>query len=172
MRCSFPTGRLMSKKLPPTSDVDAWQELLASVVPLKTRVKSDRPIPKRMKLAKAIAESSAPFDFPVDTKPFIPDPALKKRMREGGFAIDAKLDLHGMTEDHAYERLKRFIGEQKRNNARMVLVVTGKGSGILREALPRWLATDMFSGAVLTVQQAAKQHGGEGAYYVMMRRKK
>ena len=68
-----------------------------------------------------------------------------------------------------------------------MLVITGKGaprereelgfmpdrdSGVLRRNVPRWLAEAPVRGLVLGVENARTQHGGGGAYYVLLRRKR
>jgi len=52
------------------------------------------------------------------------------------------------------------------------LVITGKGTGILRESLPGWLDAPLFRGMISAFGAAAQKHGGAGAYYIMLKRKR
>jgi DNA-nicking Smr family endonuclease len=96
------------------------------------------------------------------------------KLRRGSYPIDARIDLHGMTQAEAHTRLASFLaGAQARGN-RCVLVITGRGlrrGGTLREMTPRWLETGPNRGIVLSFAQARLHHGGEGALYVLLRRR-
>lgn len=92
-------------------------------------------------------------------------------------AIDRRIDLHGMTEAAAHAALDRFVRHAWQEGARVLLVITGKGSvreggGVLRRNLPRWLAAGENAPHVLRVEQAQLRHGGQGAYYVLLRRQR
>jgi DNA-nicking Smr family endonuclease len=96
------------------------------------------------------------------------------KLRRGSYPIDARIDLHGMTQVQAHTRLTSFLaGAQARGN-RCVLIITGRGlrhGGTLREMTPRWLETEPTRGIVLSFAQAHLHHGGEGALYVLLRRR-
>ena len=72
------------------------------------------------------------------------------RLRRGSYPIDARLDLHGMTQAEAHSRLAAFLaGAQARGN-RCVLVITGRGlrhGGTLRAMTPRWLESEPNRGS-------------------------
>jgi DNA-nicking Smr family endonuclease len=104
------------------------------------------------------------------------------RLGRGSIAIDARIDLHGMTQDAANHRLLRFLEAARGEGARIVLVITGKGApdgpefgsagrGVLRRAVPAWLASPAFRLHVSGYESAGRRHGGEGALYVRLRRK-
>lgn len=104
-----------------------------------------------------------------------------RRLRQGKFAIEATLDLHGMTREQARDSLTGFLGRAFEQQKRCVLVVTGKGrfrtesgnsDGILRKYLPRWLTLTPCAHWVLRHECAQPQHGGEGAFYILLRRKR
>lgn len=98
-----------------------------------------------------------------------------EKFRKGNYAIDATLDLHGMTAANAYEALARFIHSHSRRESRCLLVVTGKGTrgeGVLKKSLPLWLSHGDLSPMVLAFDVAKAKHGGSGAYYVLLRRKR
>lgn len=104
------------------------------------------------------------------------------RMKRGKLVPDARLDLHGMRLDRAHPALTRFILTAHAAGHRLVLVITGKGKrsqddgpiptprGVLKHNVPQWLAMPPLSQVVLQVAQAHISHGGEGAYYVYLRR--
>jgi DNA-nicking Smr family endonuclease len=98
------------------------------------------------------------------------------RLRRGEMAIAARLDLHGMTQDEAHRALVRFVERAHDEGKRTVLVITGKGTasgeGVLRRAVPRWLAEPQCRAKVLATEPARPQHGGDGALYVLLRRKR
>ena len=66
--------------------------------------------------------------------------------------------------------LERFVASALAMGLKRALVITGKGQGILRAAVPRWLATPPLNGLVTATGRAAVRHGGEGAFYLLIRR--
>jgi DNA-nicking Smr family endonuclease len=87
--------------------------------------------------------------------------------------IDATLDLHGHTQASAHAALVHFIGECQTRGARLLRVITGKGragGGALRELVPRWLEETPLRGHILAYDVADLRHGGEGAWYVRIRK--
>ena len=105
-------------------------------------------------------------------------------MARGREAIDARIDLHGKTQSEAHDALVHFVRRAQSNGARIVLVVTGKGSGkgsemshdterergVLRRQVPLWLALPEFRSFIVGFDEAHVAHGGEGALYVRLRR--
>jgi len=123
----------------------------------------------------ALAARKAPPEAPIE-------PNLKRRLVKGRVPIDATLDLHGMTQEEAHGVLIHFITARAARGDRTVLLITGKGlkktgylqieqRGILRNAVPRWLATPPLAELVAGVDVAHTSHGGEGALYVRLKRK-
>jgi DNA-nicking Smr family endonuclease len=125
---------------------------------------------------------------PVETRPKHPplaplDRRLKQRVARGSEPIDARLDLHGCTQAQAHAALLAFLQRAQRDGARLALVVTGKGGaradslaagerGVLKRQVPIWLALPEFRSFVLGFGAAHVGHGGEGALYVRLRRKR
>ena len=113
-------------------------------------------------------------------QPLRMDHKTHRRMAQGKLAPEARLDLHGMTLAVAHPELIRFILSCHDNGHRLVLVITGKGKGdhgplptrpgALRHQVPHWLHMPPLSGIVQQVTPAHYRHGGEGAYYVYLRR--
>lgn len=101
-----------------------------------------------------------------------------KRLRRGEMAIDGRLDLHGMTREEARGALAGFLAAAQGRGGRCVLVITGKGQreplgerrSVLRAALPRWLDEAPNRERVLGFEAARPRHGGDGAFYVLLRK--
>ncbi|MGY3547017.1 DNA-nicking Smr family endonuclease [Bradyrhizobium sp. USDA 4472] len=114
------------------------------------------------------------------SKPAMPPLApLGKRERtklsRGRSEIEARLDLHGMTQMRAHRALTGFLHRAHHDGLTFVLVITGKGrsggeSGVLRRQVPEWLSLPEFRAFVVGFEEAAIGHGGEGALYVRIRR--
>jgi DNA-nicking Smr family endonuclease len=101
------------------------------------------------------------------------DRANAERLKRGQHKIEARLDLHGMTQDGAYRALLGFIRAARATGKRCVLVITGRGrigGGVLRAAVPRWLDEAEFRAHLLAIATAQPRDGGAGAVYVMLRR--
>ena len=108
------------------------------------------------------------------------------RLKRGKLKPQGRIDLHGMTMDQAQPALIAFIMSSYAKDRRLVLVITGKGQGkdredvgpiperpgILRRNVPHWLQTPPMSQVVLQVTKAHGRHGGGGAYYVYLRRRR
>jgi DNA-nicking Smr family endonuclease len=133
----------------------------------------------KLQRAPAISRSAtAPAKKPPPLAPL--DRRGKKRVARGHDPIDARIDLLGKTQSEAHEALMRFMRRAQSNGARLVLVVTGKGSGtsrdgdrergVLRRQVPLWLALPEFRSFVVGFEEAHVAHGGEGALYVRLRR--
>jgi DNA-nicking Smr family endonuclease len=102
----------------------------------------------------------------------------KSRLARGHREIDARIDLHGMTQARAHRALLGFLHRSQAEGCRYVLVITGKGKilsdgserGVLRRIVPEWLALAEFRALVTGYEEAAIGHGGAGALYVRVRR--
>jgi DNA-nicking Smr family endonuclease len=101
------------------------------------------------------------------------DKHLARQVRRGRREVDARLDLHGLTQREAHAALARFIGSAAARGDRLVLVITGKGSrggGVLQREVPRWLARPDLARSVVGCEPALARDGGAGALYVHLRR--
>jgi DNA-nicking Smr family endonuclease len=104
------------------------------------------------------------------------DPRIVKSLERGELGIDDELDLHGMRRAEAEAALEKFLKKSRAAKLRCLLVVTGKGlhsdaSGpVLGEAVRKALAKT-FAAHVLAFCPARPEHGGEGALYVLLRRR-
>jgi DNA-nicking Smr family endonuclease len=122
---------------------------------------------------KASAVKHAPAVKPPASKAPPPLASLSRREKQraarGHDPIDARLDLHGHTQSEAHAALLRFLRRASTQEARLVLVITGK-SGVLRRQVPLWLAMPEFRALAIATEAAAIRHGGEGALYIRVRR--
>ena len=100
------------------------------------------------------------------------DGRTQRRLFRGDVPVDRQLDLHGLTAARAESRLAQFIETAARDGCRCVLVITGKGAGILRGLVPDWLKRDPLSSYILALAEARPHDGGSGARYVLLRRKR
>ncbi|WP_375668824.1 Smr/MutS family protein [Bartonella sp. MR168JLCBS] len=103
------------------------------------------------------------------------DHVAHRKISQGRYPLEARLDLHGYMQEEAYFFLKNFLQSSQQRGLRYVLVITGKGrsvgsDGALYRFVPYWLSTPAFRYYVYAFEQAARQHGGEGALYVWLRR--
>ena len=113
----------------------------------------------------------------------------ESRQIAGGRAdVDARIDLHGHRQREAYGALKAFLMRSQAAGHRYVLVITGKGAvrgeddavpfyeakegGVLKRAVPRWLAEPSFRELIVSYGPAHARHGGEGALYIRLRRER
>jgi DNA-nicking Smr family endonuclease len=93
------------------------------------------------------------------------------RLRRGTWALQAELDLHGLTRDAARDELVAFLRESHRRGLRCVRVVHGKGHGspgrqpVLKAKVQRWLAQRV---EVIAFAQASGPQGGAGALLVLL----
>jgi DNA-nicking Smr family endonuclease len=120
------------------------------------------------------AKASAPPLAPIERR-------LKRDLSRGRAAIDAALDLHGLTQAEAHQALRGFLRHSQARGARLVIVVTGKGAplgegqwpnerGVLKRLTPQWLREADLRSVVLGFEEAGRAHGGSGALYVRLRR--
>jgi DNA-nicking Smr family endonuclease len=106
------------------------------------------------------------------------------RMKRGKSIPEARIDLHGMILADAHAALTAFILRSHAEGKRLVLVITGKGrvaddsdpiptrTGVIKHQLPHWLASPPLRSHVLQVTEAHQRHGGSGAFYVYLSRRR
>lgn len=166
---------------PAQSTADAQKQSLSKPKTPKTplsgfRVGQTAKTPaQRHDLAPNIAEHVARQPVAMDRNRFT-------KMKRGRLAPEARIDLHGMTMAQANPALIRFILDAVADGRRLVLVITGKGksrsddgpiperNGVLRHQVPHWLKSGVLRPHVLQISEAHLKHGGQGAYYVYLRR--
>lgn len=186
-------------KKPPQGldDTALWGHVAATIEPLDERHKNllktqsdgeaataSPPTPKTRQPKRAAGAPNMPAPKP----PVLPeldhgttagvDKSTATRLKKGRQPIEGRLDLHGMTQSEAHPALDAFIENSYRSGKRGVLVITGKGTkldgavGVLRQAVPRWLNLPPNRPRILAFSHATAKDGGEGALYVLLKRKR
>ena len=118
------------------------------------------------------AAKARPSPPPIAADPI--EPNRRRRIARAPEAIAARLDLHGLDQDRAKAALHAFLRAAVANEARAVLVITGKGragDGVLRARTPEWLADPAVRSLIAGVSDADRRHGGGGALYVALKRR-
>jgi DNA-nicking Smr family endonuclease len=185
------------KRDPDIEDLRLWAVVSSTVRPL--RPSSLALAGRDARKARGVGESEAATaakkpkptakqPHPVAARPALPtrgregpglpadvDPNLRRRLARGREALAARIDLHGLTQDAARAALNGFVRRSVDDGWRAVLVITGKGvsgDGVLRRHVPEWLAAPPIREHIAGVSEAHRRHGGEGALYVALKRKR
>jgi len=168
-----------------------WETVTRAVAPLRRRKAKIKAIEQAEEVAapvhaRPVRKTVTPSPPAMPAKPAGPPPLapLGRRMRQklgrGTEAIDARIDLHGLTQADAHTALAHFLRRAQRDGARMALVITGKGvrpgsdphaeRGVLKRQVPLWLESSELRSFVVGFESAGVGHGGAGALYVRVRR--
>jgi len=189
-------------KRPPSLDIPAaprrrhlsederalWESVARHVKPLRKKPRLTKPAALPVTEAHAAKPSTSPRPIasppaPKPSKPAMPPLAPlgrreRSKLSRGRNEIDARIDLHGMTQTRAHRALHGFLQRAHHEGHTFVLVITGKGKvggseaerGVLRRQVPQWLSLPEFRTLVVGFEEAHIDHGGEGALYVRIRR--
>ena len=160
---------------------DLWREAVRDVRPLRgVRPANSEGSRRDAEVASARVERGR------TTSPHVPLPPLDRfagidranaeRLKRGLHRIEARLDLHGMTQAEAHWALSGFIAVSRAAGRRCVLVITGRGlgqngPGVLKSSVPRWLEEPAVRRHILAIAAAQPHHGGPGATYLLLRRR-
>jgi DNA-nicking Smr family endonuclease len=167
-----------------------WESVAKQTKPLRKRLRAAKPpeISPTAETPLAAKPTAPPKPLPSAKiqrapKPEAPPPLAPLGRRErsqlsrGRKEIDARLDLHGMTQTRAHRALSGFLQRAHSEGLTFVLIITGKGKmgadserGVLRRQVPQWLNLPEFRTLVVGFEEAHIGHGGEGALYVRIRR--
>jgi len=165
-----------------------WESVAKQVKPLRKRHRVKPPAasvatePNAAPKPAASPRHAAPPRIVIPPKPEPPPLAPigrreRSHLSRGRKEIDARLDLHGMTQTRAHRALFGFLQRAHHDGMTFVLVITGKGKvgaeserGVLRRQVPQWLGLPEFRSLVVGFEEAHIGHGGEGAWYVRVRR--
>jgi DNA-nicking Smr family endonuclease len=157
---------------------ELWAKVTRAIAPLRA---ADPSTPEE-RSEPPPAPHAAPADPPKPREKPVPplvglDRRLRQRLVRGRAELDGRIDLHGLTQAEAHDALVHFLRSRRAEGARIVLVITGKGTrgvdvdrGVLRRQVPLWLRSSQLREAVLGFEPAGRAHGGEGAFYVRLRR--
>jgi DNA-nicking Smr family endonuclease len=165
-----------------------WAHLAREVTPMRGRTRPAEPAPQPVVPEPApTAEPLSPRVAPA-SRPVIPPLAPLDRktlvgLRRGRRAIDAVIDLHGLRQAEAHGALLAFLNRSQSAGHTVVLVITGKGGegagegpfeerGVLHRVVPHWLRMADARPLVLGFEKASPHHGGSGALYVRIRRRR
>lgn len=169
-------------------DSALWDKVTKSIAPLRARAahaETIEPVEVAPRVSKkAPPRPPAPPPMPAPKAPGLAtiDRRTKQRLSRGTTGIDARLDLHGMTQAAARTRLESFLRSAQARGHGLVLVITGKGRpasrdshseeerGVLRRQVPQWLSLPDLRPLVVGFTEAAIGHGGTGALYVRVRK--
>ena len=170
------------------ADLTLWRRVTETAVPL-TPDRALPTVPPPPASEPGQPNAAAPWPernrgaspAPKPSKPARPtlDARRMERLRRGAMRPEARIDLHGMTLAEAKPALTGFVMRCEAEGRRLVLVITGKGRGggtedrgALRRQVPHWLRLAPLAPLVLEVLPAHRRHGGEGALYVYLRRRR
>lgn len=164
----------------------AWGEAVKGVKKIKVNRHIDEIKPKEFKPRKDKV-TSVTFDMLKKGKSVAKDDftqmdgSLARRFKREEFKVSATLDLHGVTEKEAFERVSEFVKQAYNDEKRCVLIVTGKGinvndeffstHGVLKKSVPMWLENSEISSLILAYKNPSEALGGSGALYILLRKK-
>jgi len=174
---------------------DVFLKQMKGVKPIKknNRVGKENPktpykVVKKTKVKQTNTTITKPETIIKKTEFDLERVSIKKSIKKGSFKIDKKIDFHGKTLLESEERFSSSISECYNSGHRCLLFVTGKGlfktkdldnvyqpklyHGVIRSAFINWVKSKKFSKHILSFEQASVNHGGDGAFYVYLRKKK
>lgn len=146
--------------------------ILPRVAASMPKASSERPQTVQVVESAPQARGRAPRSGPGPLEPI--EPNRRRRLDLGRESLAARLDLHGLSQEAARDHLIAFIRRRREDNARAILVITGKGlrgDGVLRRQVPQWLGEAPLRELVAGISEAHPKKGGAGALYVVLRRK-
>ncbi len=167
------------------AEEEAWQQAIQGVTPLKCnrtvvggKNKPRRPVEKirivPLKFYKHNLELGTVADI---------DRATIRRFKRQEFPVESVLDLHGFTEERAFEAVNDFVINAYLDGKRCVIIITGKGlnhetedifaaKGVLKQRVPQWLNGEELRQFILSYIHPAERLGGKGALYILLRRRR
>lgn len=177
-----------------------WGEVARTVKPLEPAVRrpvSHAPVPaekaksappviaKKVKgrVPPPLMPKPAPAKVPKGETQLHLDGSWERRIAKGTLVPDFSLDLHGSNLDYAYRRLMDGLSQGKAMGARVVLVVTGKPRpvdamdrgerrGAIRAKIKDWLMVSEHASDIVAIRGAHRRHGGQGALYIVLKRRR
>lgn len=165
-----------------------WDRVARTVSPARGR-KAAPPIEPSPMATPAPAKAAAPASrkaaaAPVPSKPSSPqprtapapaelEPRRRRRIARERDPVEAALDLHGFGRFEAEDQAVAFLYRCQAQGMRAVLIVTGqgrRGGGVIRASIHEWLTGPRLRGVVSGFASAHRRHGGDGAFYVTLKR--
>ena len=168
-----------------------WSHVARHVKPMRGKAHPPEPAPEEKSAPTPAPQLASPAPVPPPLppqKPALPPLAPVERktltaLRRGRKDVDSVIDLHGMRQEEAHFALLRFLHQAQASGYGLVLIITGKGGaavgsglfeerGVLRRMVPHWLRLPDLRSLVIGFEEASPQHGGSGALYVRLRRRR
>lgn len=163
-----------------------WARVAATVKPLEGKSAETAEMPlegltppvKRKPIARSLPQPKPPrLNEPA--QPDTLDGGWDRRLRKGGVSPERTIDLHGHTLSSAANALEHALARAVADDIRVLLVITGKppkpdikGRGLIRAAIGTWLGSSGYRDRIAAVRNAHPRHGGTGALYVILRRRR
>ena len=170
------------------NDDESWNEAIKGVSPLK---KSPRDTGRKSKVFHVVPKVSANTVYHGNRlqdlefgKTADIDASTAKKFKDGSFKIEEELDLHGCTEDAAFDKVINFVKNAYIKGRRCVAIITGKGlhvekgdeifksRGVLKERVPQWLNLPEIRPLILAINHPQPKDGGSGVIKILIRRKR
>jgi DNA-nicking Smr family endonuclease len=178
-------------------DKEVWEQVTRSVTPLEGRPDAPALKPRR-RIRDRLDDRPLPDEWHVGMSPApraSVDRKTRRKISKGHQDVDRSADLHGLNQDQAFRQLKSIIEGAIRRGDKTLLVVTGKGGrrfsqtgpdtpvayrtrdefdqfgGVLKRMVPIWLEGPELKPFVESYGEASKEHGGEGALYILLRKR-
>lgn len=167
-------------EVPPSlsSPPSLWEEAVRDTIQLRDRFeKEGTPLPPR-RFPRPPVQRAAQADLspPPESGAHGLDRRSREKLRKGEIPVDRVLDLHGLREGEAHALLKKVLLDGYSAGERLVLIITGKGQGpeggLLKRRLPVWCEEPGLRAIILGTAPARPVHGGEGARYILLRRRR
>ncbi len=190
-------GDKKKKNLLTEQDEALWQQITKTVTPLHDRPLAAELKPRKM-IRRKEDVGVIPDEWKMRNSP-VPNAFVERKTQRkiatGNKDVDRSIDLHGLNKEQAFSKLRSAIEGGIRRGDKVLLVVTGKGGkrysqtapdtpvayrtrddfdqhgGILKRAVPDWLSSHELRPFVESFGPAAKAHGGDGALYVLLRKR-
>jgi DNA-nicking Smr family endonuclease len=179
------TSAVKPPRRPSSTEIALWEQATKDLKPLKARPSAPILPKMRAQITQPPVNPTVPASkqSPLSVENATLDGQWDALLRRGRVSIEDILDLHGYTLEQAFRQLERAVHKAYRSQARVLLVITGKGNpnntnpnnmtkptGVLRTQLPLWLEASSLRPLVAALRPAHPRHGGSGAWYVILRR--
>ena len=180
---------------PDQKNKDPFLDFIGDAIPLKKSKKITKKhdladikkygIIKKSKTKKRIPEEKKQKETKQLTRSIEKRSLLTRRLKKGGILIDKKIDFHGLSLQEAKSKFIITIDECFYLKKRCLLFITGKGAikktdhekqtrlyyGKIRENFKMWVNEKSIATKILSVVPADPAHGGDGAFFVYLRKK-
>lgn len=167
---------------------ELWERVTRDIRKLSAAEKASAVAPKlsRFTIRNPVSDVVMPQGFELPSGGGI-DRKTEDRLRKGDIRIESRLDLHGYNLTTAKEKLLQFVAQNFAANKRTLLVITGKGRrqdqsfhaasnlqgmGAIKREFTLWLEDPAIKACILSSSVAQPKHGGSGAYYIYLRKKR